>query len=296
MEIKGLFKNAPLSSQLIVFFAVFLLSMIVVSVPFSIVMRQDAAFLRIMFVANHLGIFVFSALFSAYLFSDDVKTYLKIGTGISRKTVIYVILSMLVALPFLNLTIQFNEVMKLPEWMKPLEDWMIASEKDAKQLTDVVLNTGNWMDLIANLLIIGLLAAVGEELLFRGVLQNIFGRKLTNEHVVIWLTAILFSAIHLQFYGFIPRMLMGAYFGYLLYYTRSLWAPVLAHFTNNAFVVLISYKYRDASDLEDLNAIGTTGHNWWLALIFLVFWGYFFYGIIRSCKKENNVNAMLTQC
>jgi membrane protease YdiL (CAAX protease family) len=237
-----------------------------------------------MFVVNHLGIFVFSAVFSAYLFSDDVGTYLKVRTGISRKVVIYVILSMLVALPFLNLTIQLNEAMKLPEWMKPLEDWMIVSEREAKQLTDIVLDTGNWMDLIANLLIIGLLAAVGEELLFRGVLQNIFGSKLTNKHVVIWLTAILFSAIHLQFYGFIPRMLMGAYFGYLLYYTRSLWAPVLAHFTNNAFVVLVSYGYRDASGPEDPNVIGTVGHGWWLALISLVLWACFFCKIVRKVR------------
>jgi membrane protease YdiL (CAAX protease family) len=285
MRIKGLFKNAPFSSQLILFFAIFLLSNIVVSIPFSVVMRQDAVFLRIMFLVNHLGTFVFSALFSAYLFSDDVKTYLKVGNGISRKVTIYVILSMLVVLPFLNLTVQFNEAMKLPEWMRPLEEWMIVSEKAVKQLTDTVLNTGSWMDLIANLLIIGVLAAVGEELLFRGVLQNIFGGKIKNKHVVIWLVAILFSAIHLQFYGFIPRMLMGAYFGYLLYYTRSIWAPVLAHFTNNAFAVLISYRYRNTSTPEDLSDIGTIGHGWWLALISLILWYFLFIRIVKHSKK-----------
>ncbi len=281
MEIKGLFKNSSFSSQFVISCSVFLLANIIISIPFMLVMSQDAAFIRMMLFVSQLGTFVFSSFFLAYLFSDAPMSYLRIKTGISWKVILWVILSMLVALPFLNLTIQINEAMKLPEWLKPLEDWMIAAEKQAREVTDSILISKSWFDLILNLIVVALTAAVGEELFFRGVLQNVLGKKLQNKHVIIWIVAILFSAFHFQFYGFIPRMLMGAYFGYLLYYTRSIWAPILAHLTNNAFAVLATYKYQDTSGQNELDAVGT-GSEWWIALISLIFWAYFFYRIIKA--------------
>ncbi len=285
MEIKALFKNSPFSHQLVISFIVFLLSNIIVSIPFTIIVQEGPGFMRMMLFFSQLGTFVFSSFFLAYLFSDDVLDYLKIRKNISWKVAIWVVISMLVVLPFLNLTVQINQGMKLPEFLKPLEDWMVASEKAAKELMDSVLISNNLFDLILNLIVIALAAGVGEELLFRGALQNVFGKKLRNKHVIIWVVAILFSAIHLQFFGFIPRMLMGAYFGYLLYYTRSIWAPILAHFTNNAFAVLITYKYQDTSEKSELDNIGT-GSLWWIALISLALWGYFFFKIIKSSEKQ----------
>lgn len=306
MGIKGYFKNTSFFNQLVIFFAVFLLGNIIASILFSIffvfkigfsieimtsilenpmIMYQEPNTFRAMLFFNHLGTFFFPALFLGYLFSDDKKIYLKVETGFSVKVALLVVLSMLVVLPFLNLTIQLNEMMKFPEWMKPLEDWMIASEESAKSTMEPLLNTNSWKDLVFNLIIIGVIAAIGEEFLFRGVLQNIFEKKIVNKHIVIWSVAIIFSAIHLQFYGFIPRMLMGAYFGYLLMYTRSIWAPVLAHLTNNAFAVLISFKYSNTADLEKMETVGT-GQDWWLALISLALWAYFFSMIIKTCRKD----------
>lgn len=80
--------------------------------------------------------------------------------------------------------------------------------------------------------------AITEEFFFRGALQRLIGKWNPNPHFVIWSAAILFSAFHLQFYGFIPRMLLGAYLGYLLLWTRSIWIPVFAHFINNATAVI----------------------------------------------------------
>ena len=269
MEIKAYFKNASFSSQLAISFFIFLLTNILIA-PVVLIAGGDAFSLRIMMFISQLGTFVFSSFFLAYLFSDDVKSYLKIATGISWKVAILIVLSMIVVLPFLNFTVMINEAMKLPEWMKPLEDWMMASEEEMKKFTETILISGNWLDLVQNLIVVALMAALGEELLFRGVLQNVFEKKIRNQHIIIWVVAILFSAIHLQFYGFIPRMLMGAYFGYLVYYTRSMWAPILAHFTNNAFVVL-TYNFQKTSDSMDFDAIGT-GQFWWIALISLAFW------------------------
>lgn len=82
-------------------------------------------------------------------------------------------------------------------------------------------------------------------------------------HVAIWCSAILFSAIHMQFYGFVPRMLMGALFGYMLVWTGSLWVPILMHFTNNVMAVLVYYFVQRAGwDMEQMNAIGTNDTLW----------------------------------
>ena len=279
MGIKAYFKNASFSGQLAISFFVFLFTNILVA-PAMLLGSQDASSLRLMMFISQLGTFVFSAFFLAYLFSDNALTYLKIKSEISWKVAIWIVLSMIVVLPFLNFTVWINEAMKLPEWMKPLEEWMKTAEEAARKITESILIYNNWFDLVQNLIIIALMAALGEELLFRGVLQNVFGKKIRNQHITIWIVAILFSAIHLQFYGFIPRMLMGAYFGYLIYYTRSMWAPILAHFTNNAFVILVTYKYQETSGQTDFDTIGV-GQYWWVALISLIFWAFFMLKIVK---------------
>ena len=289
MEIKAYFKDASFSSQLVICLFVFLLTNILVA-PFLLI-GEDAFALRLIMFISQLGTFVFSSFFLAYLFSDDAVTYLKIKLGISWKIAIWIVVSMIVVLPFLNFTVFVNEAMKLPEWMKPLEEWMMASEAEIKEFTDTILSYNNWVDLVQNLIVVALMAALGEELLFRGVLQNVFGKKIRNQHIIIWAVAILFSAIHLQFYGFIPRMLMGAYFGYLLYYTRSIWAPILAHFANNAFVVLVTYKSSGISGQTDFDTIGT-GQYWWLALISFIFWAFCLLKIVKFSRI--NVNTPLT--
>ena len=268
MGIKAYFKNTSFSGQLAIAFFVFLSTNILIA-PFMLLVGKDATSLRLMMFFSQLGTFVFSSFFLAYLFSDNALTYLKFKSGISWKVAIYIVLSMIVVLPFLNFTVWVNEAMKLPEWMKPLEQWMLEAEKMAKEVTNSILISKNWVDMVQNLIVVALMAALGEELLFRGVLQNVFEKKIRNQHIIIWAVAILFSAIHLQFYGFIPRMLMGAYFGYLIYYTRSMWAPILAHFTNNAFVILVTYKSENISEKTDFDSIGI-GQYWWIALISLI--------------------------
>jgi membrane protease YdiL (CAAX protease family) len=104
---------------------------------------------------------------------------------------------------------------------------------------------------------IAVLPAVGEELLFRGVIQKLFSKITRSHHWGIWISAILFSALHLQFYGFIPRLLLGAMFGYLLVWSGSLWLPILAHFINNAAAVtalfMIDHGYLNPS-IEEFGA------------------------------------------
>ena len=115
---------------------------------------------------------------------------------------------------------------------------MKAQEALAEQLTNLLLSGDGLMNLLANLLVVAVMAGITEEFLFRGALQRIIGKWTSNHHIVIWTAAIIFSAFHMQFYGFLPRVLLGAYFGYLLYWSRNIWIPVFAHFVNNAFAVI----------------------------------------------------------
>jgi membrane protease YdiL (CAAX protease family) len=122
--------------------------------------------------------------------------------------------------------------------MAPVEQWMREQESAAEALTAQLVAGGDVLLLMSNLFVIALVAAVSEEFFFRGALQRIIGLRVRNRHTAVWLTAFLFSAFHLQFYGFLPRMLLGVFLGYLLVWSGTVWLPVLAHFVNNALVLL----------------------------------------------------------
>ena len=98
------------------------------------------------------------------------------------------------------------------------------------------------------------MAGLAEEILFMGALLSIIRKKATNPHLAIWIVAIIFSAIHFQFYGFIPRMLLGAFLGYLLYWSKSIWIPVFAHFLHNAIAVTGNYMGLYAESENDITS------------------------------------------
>ena len=112
------------------------------------------------------------------------------------------------------------------------------------------------MDLFINLIMIGLIPAIGEELVFRGVVQKIFSQWSKNVHIGIWSAAFLFSAMHMQFYGFLPRMMLGGLLGYLYVWSGSLWLPIIGHFVNNAGAVLMSYFFQRGDLKLDPDKIG----------------------------------------
>lgn len=166
--------------------------------------------------------------------------------------------------PFINLLAYINEQMVLPEFLSQLEVYFREMEDQALEITQKMLNVTTINGLIFNLLVIAVMPAVGEELICRGVLQNIFSEK-WNKNVAVWIVAIIFSLIHFQMYGFLPRMVLGAVLGYLLVWSGSLWLPILVHFINNATIVMISYFGKDNGALETLENIGKS-ETWWYGI------------------------------
>jgi membrane protease YdiL (CAAX protease family) len=212
----------------------------------------------------------------------------------SANSMVLAVVVMLVALPAINLLAHINQQMTLPAFLEPLEAWMKRQEETAQLLTEQFMQVTIYSGLIINLLLMALLPAVAEELTFRGVLQKLLqGTKVAEAqsckvpHVAIWCSAILFSAIHLQFYGFLPRMLMGALFGYALAWTGSLLAPILMHFTNNAAAVVLYFiSLRAGWDMKQIDAIGTN-NTLWLGVVSMVITIVGIYAFRRSTTISN---------
>lgn len=141
-----------------------------------------------------------------------------------------------------------------PQFLKNFESWAHTMEDRAAELTSFLTNFENTGQLYMILFIVAVLPAIGEELVFRGLLQPEVQRLTNNPHIAIWVSAIIFSAFHLQFFGFFPRMLLGALFGYFYYWSGSLWVSILAHFVNNAFSVLLLYFYQKGATDLDVNS------------------------------------------
>ena len=205
----------------------------------SAIMEQYPDMLRLLQFLSAIGTFLAPSLCVAWLFSRNPKAYLHIAPISDRTSVLWVFISMLCLTPLINLTVYWNESLSLPEWLAPVENWMRQQEDTMQHFTEILIHGDGFSPLLSNLIVVALTAAVTEEFLFRGALMRIIGQWICNPHGAIWIAAILFSAFHLQFYGFLPRMLLGAYFGYLLIWSRSIWLPICAHFFNNALSVII---------------------------------------------------------
>ena len=242
-------------------------------------------FLVILLICSIIGI----ALSTIFIFAGD--TGMKIGQGFSSvmifvvPPIVYYIITrkeyqmqdlgfrrlvqpwwliligvilMFVSLPVTNQLTVWNENMNLGSAFEKLEDYLKTLEETAKVATEKMLNVNTFGGLLFNLLIIALIPAIGEELTFRGVLQQSLTRGLKNPHIAIILSAAIFSFIHFQFYGFPPRMFLGILLGYMFFITNSLWTSILMHFLNNGSAVVVYYlNNRGLIDI-DMDHFGET--------------------------------------
>lgn len=248
MRIKGIYAGRPAMFQLLILL-LFLSGGAILSSALALGLQlltfglhgditQHPSFMRLAQFISAIGTFLVPSLLTAWTCSEHPEDYLSMRKVSDGRIWPLVFISMFLFSPTISLLGLINEQMELPAFMAPVEQWMRAQEDLMEQLTKIMLGNGSTSTLLANLIVIAAAAGVTEEFLFRGALQRIIGKWTSNHHIIIWSAAILFSAFHLQFYGFIPRLILGAYFGYLLVWTRSIWIPVFAHFANNAFAVI----------------------------------------------------------
>lgn len=162
------------------------------------------------------------------------------------------------SMPFISLITQLNQQLTLPEWLSNLEDWMQNLETTAQETTNLLLSGTSKWDYLGNLLFIGVFAAVAEEFFFRGVMQQLLVKLFKNRHVGVWMTAFIFSLMHLQLYGFLPRVILGVLLGYLFVYSKNLWIPIFIHFLNNALVVTFNFFLKENTTYQYIENLPIT--------------------------------------
>ena len=209
---------------------------------------------------SSLGLFLCPALLFSYCNSKKLFAYSWADKTTSVSLIGIVILLSLFILPIIAFLGYFNEQLALPETLKNIEIWMKNMEEANKNLLKTLTDNSNLFILILNIVVMALFPALFEEFLFRGTLQPFFTNWFQNKHLAILLTAFIFSFIHFQFYGFIPRFLLGIYLGYLLVWGKSLWLPIVAHFLHNALSLFFDFvAQRKGIDLDTVNPSETVG-------------------------------------
>jgi hypothetical protein len=197
--------------------------------------------LKIVQITSALGGFIVPAIICTILISRRPINYMGLNKTGNIGIMLLGGIIMLLAFPLINYLGELNSRLQLPPSMKSIQDLIQAGEDEANKISNAFILHQSAKDLLLNLFMMAFVAAVAEELFFRATLQKMLIKGTGNIHIGIWLTAIIFSAVHAEFFGFVPRMLMGAYLGYLFVWSGSIWVPIFAHFLNNGTVVFISF-------------------------------------------------------
>ena len=194
--------------------------------------------------------------------------------------IIVAVALMFVSIPVTTTLTTWNEGMHLGGAFSGIEKWMKELEETAQALTDKMANVDTIGGLLLNLVVIALIPAVGEEMTFRGVLQQSLTRRM-NPHIAFILSAAIFSFFHFQFFGFLPRLFLGILLGYMFYITGSLWTSILMHFVNNGASVTL-YYLGNIGVIEDAEHWGETQNAWLIVASAVVTLGL----IIWSWRKR----------
>lgn len=210
--------------------------------------------MKTMQLFNAIGTFVIPPILFLHLRGLSFVNYLKLNKPLSGITIVKVFVLALAMIPLANFLGFLNESVPLPEFLNFLK----LVEEQSLVLTEQFLKMDSIWDLGIMILIMGVVAAVGEEFLFRGILQNLFQDWSKSKHLAIWLTALLFSVIHMQYHAVLPRFFLGAFIGYVYVYSGSLRSSIYLHFFYNTSLVVLSYliqhKLLASASLESIGS------------------------------------------
>ena len=229
-----------LSTRLLVLLALMGVGVIVASVVGALLPMMGQGMLA-MLTAQDIFAFIAPAIAAMAIFYRRPLHVMCLDRAPGWPSLVLVVVFLVISLPAMNWLVDFNQSMSLPSWLSGVEQLMRATEDAAAAATEQLLDIHTVGELLACVFVVGFMAGLSEEILFRGAMLRTMQDSRLGTHAVVWIVAIIFSAIHLQFYGFVPRMVIGLWLGYLLVWTRCLWVPVIAHTLNNSTVVVFSY-------------------------------------------------------
>ena len=199
--------------------------------------------IKILLTAQQIGLFLVPAILLGLTEGKGPQKFY----GIKKPTIsplFFVFLIMLCSMPIMSLVNELNQKMVLPEFLKGLQEWMRRLEDEGAKTATALLKMSSIGGFLINLMVVAIVPAICEEFIFRGALQRTLLRIIKNPHFAIWTSAIIFSTIHFQFFGFFPRLFLGAAFGYIYFWTKSLWYTIFAHFLNNAYAVCVAWYFQ----------------------------------------------------
>lgn len=241
---------------------------------------------KIIQLINSIFIFLIPALIGGFIwYKKPFQTY-SLHKLPSFKISFLSFLLVISIIPFINFLSFINEQMVLPEFLKGLEQRFMEAEEKIKIITEQMLKVESFSGFLLNLLVMAITPAIVEEVFFRGALLTIFSEK-KNRILAIWLVAIVFSLIHFQMYGFLPRMIYGAILGYLAVWSGSLWLPIFVHFLQNGSVVIFSYlKSNTNNAIEQMENFGKS-ETYVFGIISGVISVFLLWIIYRQSKKTS---------
>jgi membrane protease YdiL (CAAX protease family) len=219
-------------------------------------MTKEINILKLIQAISSFFTFILPSFVITKLLEHNTVGVLKLNRSPQLAYYILAYFFMIAAMPLMNLIIEWNNNITFPSWMSGIEGYMRSSEDANMHITKIMLSGNTYSVLLINLIIIALIPALGEELLFRGIMQKYLNDWIKNPHIAILITGIIFSAIHFQFYGFVPRLLLGIFFGYLVYFSGSLWPAIFAHFANNGMAVLVQFLINKGTINDDIGTLG----------------------------------------
>lgn len=277
----------------------FIVLTIVMGVHMAIAGNLSVGGLRLEMVLQTLLLFCVPALLAVRLWSSRPAEWLLMRKTGNWQLYLLAFVLMVVAQPGINLLATWNESWQLPAALAALEEMLKQMEESAREATELLAQAPTFGVMLINLLVMALVPALCEEISFRGVLLGLMdGRDSLQPgpqpvlrlrtHIAIWVVGIIFSLIHFQFYGFVPRMLLGVVLGYLIAWTGSIWVPVLAHFTNNALVVILYYIEEHTQINADSVETFGTGTTAWVGVLSLVAAAAMLWLVRSAVRKQSS--------
>lgn len=274
---------------LFAFFAFFLIITPILSGLIAHFCQKPVVVVRLSMIIQDILVFILPAIATALLATRLPARLLAIDRMPSLKVAFIAVAVLLSSMPIMNIIVEWNQSVKFPESLSELELTFRNLEETAQGVVDSLMAGASVGSLIVSILIIGVLAGFSEELFFRGAMQRIFMSGTMNGHMAIWTVAVIFSLFHFQFFGFVPRVLLGGYFGYLLWWSRSVWLPVLLHVVNNSLVVFFTWRtvnYPEASINPDkIGTDLTLWENWLMAGISVVVTSFLIVLLKKECRR-----------
>ncbi|PJJ48444.1 CPBP family intramembrane glutamic endopeptidase [Hymenobacter chitinivorans] len=217
--------------------------------------------------------------------------------------IIWVVAAMgliILSLPFMASLIEWNANVHVPgflqrfTWLTDFGTWARAKEEELKDLTAYLTRFNSPQRLLVGLVVIAVVPAISEELFFRGVLQRNLVEWFKSRHVGVFLAAAIFSAIHMQFLGFVPRFVLGLILGYLYEWSGNILVPMAAHFTQNAFQLVLLYLQQREWTAPDFNPDSTETMPWYLVLLSVLFTGAVLYFLHQRSQQPDEPTEMHT--